>query len=231
MMRKLSFPIASSSNTSISSSSIPSTPTTTTAPSTTTTTTTTTTPANLPSSLSDPSLPFPKLIVFDLDYTLWPFWVDTHATPPFKFNAQHTSATDRTGEEFAFYADDQTRRRIAHLGALPRPRPAQGPTPPPSSFSSSSFSSSIKRQHTTPSIDVFDGGLEIYPGGKIKHFEQLQKRNGGLRFEDVLFFDDEARDRETETLGLTMRLVRDGVSWEEVAKGVEEWRRRRKIQV
>lgn len=75
-------------------------------------------------------------------------------------------------------------------------------------------------------LDVFDGGIEIYPGSKIRHFESFHKKTG-LRYEDMLFFDDEARNRNTETLGVTMWLVRDGVTWDEVEKGVDEWRKRR----
>ncbi|KAJ8117769.1 hypothetical protein ONZ43_g4125 [Nemania bipapillata] len=43
----------------------------------------------------------------------------------------------------------------------------------------------------------------------------------------MLFFDDESRNRDTETLGVTMWLVRDGVSWTEIESGIQEWRRRR----
>ncbi|KAH6605418.1 hypothetical protein Trco_007125 [Trichoderma cornu-damae] len=254
MPRKLSFPTSSSSLSLVSSSAAgtPVTPTFSSAPSALSSTPVSSTPSpfprlNLPASLCDPSLPFPRLIVFDLDYTLWPFWVDTHVTPPLKINPTHSGATDRTGEEFAFYGEvPEILAVLPHLGSPSKIKlgvasRTSAPSlarellkgihiPPASSLSPQDEDGNHKRPSAAgkkkASVDAFDGGLEIYPGSKIKHFEALQKRTG-IRFEDMLFFDDESRNRETEKLGLTMKLVMDGVTWEEIGKGVELWRSRR----
>ena len=49
----------------------------------------------------------------------------------------------------------------------------------------------------------------------------------GVGFEDMLFFDDEVRNRNVEALGVTMWLVMDGVDGGVVDEGVREWRRRK----
>jgi magnesium-dependent phosphatase 1 len=180
-------------------------------------------------------MPLPKLIVFDLDYTLWPFWVDTHTVPPIKAGPQHTTVIDKYNDTFQFYADipsilhtlpqagvmlavasrtttHHLAREMLKLLHVTPPAPEEG--------------AEGKKEKPKRALDYFDGGLEMYPTSKIRHFEAIYRRTG-IGFNEMLFFDDEQRNQDTETLGVTMWLVRDGVSWGEIQAGITEWRKRR----
>src|ERR1700761_2041151 len=71
---------------------------------------------------------------------------------------------------------------------------------------------------TAKAIEYFDQ-LQIYPGSKISHFEQIGEATG-IPFEEMLFFDDESRNKDVEQLGVVMWLLRDGMCNDEIDKGV-----------
>lgn len=68
---------------------------------------------------------------------------------------------------------------------------------------------------------------EIYPGDKTTHMDKIHKASG-IDFKDMLFFDDESRNKNVETLGVVMRLIRDGVTRHEIDEGIRAWRKKNK---
>ncbi|KAH0544381.1 hypothetical protein FGG08_001522 [Glutinoglossum americanum] len=166
--------------------------------------------------------PVPALIVFDLDYTLWPFWVDTHVCAPLKGKDGGQRVVDRLGESFAFYPHVPQIFRDARMKNVSLAAASRTEAPE----LARDMLKSLVVDGKLRGVDYFDY-MQIYPGSKTTHLAKLQKQSG-VDFADMLFFDDEARNRNVESeLGVLMYLVRDGITNDEVDRAVREWRSKR----
>lgn len=147
------------------------------------------------------------LIVFDLDYTLWPFYVDC-CDPPFKKTDKNV--VDTCGEKIEPYPHSTIiLQKLSALGYK---------------IGIASRTAAIKDAGVL--IDLFGWKqyidyLAIYPGCKVSHFTQFKKQSE-IPFERMLFFDDEERNIvDINRLGSVAILVGEGVSSNVVAEGLE----------
>lgn len=143
----------------------------------------------------------PRLIVFDLDFTLWDCggtWCDC-LSPPFR--SRHGRVLDRGGRHVSFYRDvhpildfcDQHTIIAALASRTEQPAWAR------------------------ELLDLLEAThrfafAEIYPSSKRKHFAALRE-NTGVAYEEMLFFDDEMRNIiEVSRLGVTSVHVDEGLT-------------------
>ncbi|THU82505.1 magnesium-dependent phosphatase-1 [Dendrothele bispora CBS 962.96] len=176
---------------------------------------------------------YPKLVAFDLDYTLWDLWIDTHVTGPLHRDKNNLNEVlDRHNEVIAFYKHvPQILHRLRAAGVtIAAASRTSAPNlahqalnlllvPPPAGHTD---------EGPTKAIEFFDR-LEIYPGSKLTHFRKIHQKTG-IPYNEMLFFDDEYRNKEVEQLGITMQLVRNGMDNQTFEKGIAEWKKRNPVE-
>ncbi|XP_039193978.1 magnesium-dependent phosphatase 1-like [Crotalus tigris] len=155
----------------------------------------------------------PALVVFDLDYTLWPFWVDTHVDPPFQKKSDG-SVQDRNKRPVNLYPEvPEVLQQLQSEGIA---------------MATASRTGEIRGAKQL--LDLFDLNryfryTEIYPGSKITHFQRL-KQQTGIPFHQMVFFDDESRNiHDVSTLGVVCVAVPRGMTLSLLREGMESFAR------
>ncbi|PWN22688.1 hypothetical protein BCV69DRAFT_280290 [Microstroma glucosiphilum] len=173
------------------------------------------------------------MAVFDLDYTCWPLWVDTHVDPPLKRKGEAINkVVDRYGQALSFYPHVPSifffcqRHNIAIAAAsrTSAPSAARQALNGLILIDDSPSSSSTPKQVKSSSLFKY---TEIYPGSKLTHFKKLHA-DSSIPYSDMIFFDDEHRNGEVGKLGvLFVEVGSQGLDLGTFTKGVAEWRARR----
>lgn len=151
----------------------------------------------------------PRLVVFDLDETLWPWGVDDFVMKP-PYRKVSGVVRDARGLRMDPFPDVDDILKQLHDNNIPIAA-ASRTTYPEGAFSL------LKLLGWN---DYFKF-KEIYPGSKITHFKRLAA-SSGASFEQMIFFDNETRNvTDVSKMGVTCVLVDSfiGLTWKDLEKG------------
>lgn len=164
----------------------------------------------------------PKCIVFDLDYTLWPFFIDDQVTKIHKWK------------------DEENKTQIKILDHKNKPlEPYQDVTSIIQTlknfcFEDETYHLSIASRATLRdrALTLFDAfgwnghfdSVQIYSGTKDKHIKNIMRELNLKNFNEILFFDDNRSNIEhTKNLGVIGHQVRRhyGLHTQELITGLQ----------
>ncbi|KAL5562671.1 hypothetical protein UlMin_032418 [Ulmus minor] len=141
----------------------------------------------------------PRLVVFDLDYTLWPFYCECRPNSPYLYN-------DARGILHAF--------KEKGVGVAIASRS-------PTENRANKFLEELRIKSMFVAQEIFPS--PVAGTHKKKHFQNIHSRTG-IPYSNMLFFDDENRNiQAVSKLGVTSILVGNGVNLGALRQGLAEY--------
>lgn len=145
----------------------------------------------------------PKLVIFDLDFTLWDCggtWVDC-SSPPYRSTA--AGVFDQRGRQMQLYPDVLAILQYCERRQLPMALASRTSEP-----------DWARQLMPLLLLEGYFAAAEIYPGSKVTHVKKLQT-HFSVAFDQMVFFDDEMRNiDEVGALGVNAVYVEAGLNWD-----------------
>ena len=179
----------------------------------------------------------PSVVVFDADFTLWPFDCDKDVIAPFT-SSPYGGTYDRYGRFANVFMDvPSIFGALVNAGitvAIASRNPSAGPIE--SLLRATSMAPRMRPELTClwdaiPDRALFHAYSSGGVPGKTKHFTAIQAASG-VSFKDMLFFDDITENiLLARAMGVTaVQVDRAGLTWAAVNRGIREWRAARAVK-
>jgi magnesium-dependent phosphatase 1 len=178
--------------------------------------------------------PNPRMLVFDLDYTVWPFDCDMNVIAPFFWAPYTNMVVDRFGRSAMPYKDVQSIIAAAVDAGITIAYASRNPSAGPIEallraipIAPRKYSDVDSLWAALPSRDYFHAYSSGGAKGKTKHFAAIQAASG-VAYEDMVFFDDVDDNlmRAREMGIISVKMGPRGLWWDDLEMGVRRWRAR-----
>ena len=157
----------------------------------------------------------PKLVVFDLDETLWPFWCISLVKKPINKCTKTGRVKGSDGEIVSLYQGAHNLIHTLHTHGLTLGIASKTPV---GGFANEVLAALNVKEYFSYAV--------MTPRRKTYHFQELSKQSA-VDYEDMLFFDDNRGNiYDSNGLGVTSVYIEDGLTLEHVVDGLIQFQKK-----